>query len=467
MQKALLIVILVLAGGIFLRAETLNTEGGFYLDLPDKWVQVPQSLLAEWAAESQRLMPKMRLKAPQFAYQPKPFGGEWLTYPYCLGFISRAGRPRESEFVQFAKNDVSALLSEASSTAKEKSDGHLEDASFGRSIYDAQKHILWSPLSVSNAGTTSSDRHAKGMVARVLTSEGGITLRFYCAESDFDALFPQFRSMVESIRLPPELRYSPTFIETLSWFQRLLALGAIFVGALILGARLAHKPKLSDQSPPQSKAEYHDLLQTILPPLPIAPPPVVPPAPGLEPITLTDSDRKLLYNRRSNAFVIDMLIGTVIPIGACYVGVLLGLGDTALLFLFVLFPLIGSAYLLLKDALPNGRSLGKRLFDLRTVQVNTRLPCGALCSIARNLILWLWILGPFVGLVVIVILCTNFFPDRPGAVPISSMAGLIFYFSILPVIRTERSMIRDDVHGQNRTDKWTGTQVIFSNGRNA
>ena len=45
--------------------------------------------------------------------------------------------------------------------------------------------------------------------------------------------------------------------------------------------------------------------------------------PGFEPVIFTDPERERLYNGRSNAFVIDLLIGTVVFVSVCYIGVLL------------------------------------------------------------------------------------------------------------------------------------------------
>ena len=238
-----MIITCTLSANVLMGADILNTEGGFYIALPDSWVQVPYPILKEWLQETHQRMPKMKMEDPSFAYQPKPTNGDWLGYPRCLGFISRVGRPREYQFKQFAQDGFSSLPTESDSSVKNLSNGSMEDAVLGRPVYDIQRHILWTSLGITNSGITTSDRRAKGVIARVLTSEGGITLRFYCAESDFDKLLPQFKSMVESIRLPDELRYTPGFLDTVSWPKLGMAVGAVFgiVGFLFAVVSRKHK----------------------------------------------------------------------------------------------------------------------------------------------------------------------------------------------------------------------------------
>ena len=57
--------------------------------------------------------------------------------------------------------------------------------------------------------------------------------------------------------------------------------------------------------------------------------------------------------------------------------------------------ILGSmAYTLFADALPGGKSLGKRLANIRVVDVKTKRPCSCGQSLKRNLLLTL----PFIGI---------------------------------------------------------------------
>ena len=86
---------------------------------------------------------------------------------------------------------------------------------------------------------------------------------------------------------------------------------------------------------------------------------------------------------------------------------------------------------------------------------------------ARNFLLWLWILGPFFVYVLIAAFCTKTFGSRFGGAPGGMLGVGIFVFVIIPIIKSERKRIRDNIHAQKRIDEWTGTQVIFNDDRNA
>lgn len=208
-----------------------------------------------------------------------------------------------------------------------------------------------------------------------------------------------------------------------------------------------------------SKAEYHDLLSTISQVSPIAQPiaRAMPPASAFEPVTFTDAERQQLYTARSNSFAIDFIVGVAVLISVIWGGNKLGFDRTDVGFLSEI--LIGCIYFFIKDGLPNGRSLGKLLFRIRTVQVKTRRSCGVLRSLARNLLLWCWVLGG----IVVVALFIALVGGKAGVNSIGFLGGLVLVVFVIPVMSLERSRIRKDICGQKLSDKWTGTQVVFAN----
>ena len=68
----------------------------------------------------------------------------------------------------------------------------------------------------------------------------------------------------------------------------------------------------------------------------------------------------------------------------------------------------GLAYILIGDALFQGRSLGKKLISLRVVSINTERPCSFKDSILRNSVFgigYLFYKIPLFGWIFIVIIC--------------------------------------------------------------
>jgi hypothetical protein len=170
------------------------------------------------------------------------------------------------------------------------------------------------------------------------------------------------------------------------------------------------------------------------------------------PVAFSEAEREHLYKSRSNAFAIDLILGIFLFVLAVWIGAQLRLNDPS----FLCLAIIGLSYFLLKDAMPNGRSLGKLFFGLQTVDVKTRRACGMLRSVSRNLILWFWILGPIAAYSLIELFCRGVL----GLELSWLIKGAVLLFIVVPLIKSERNRIRENVHGQTHADKWTGTQVI-------
>ena len=161
---------------------------------------------------------------------------------------------------------------------------------------------------------------------------------------------------------------------------------------------------------------------------------------------LSSKERQDLYKRRSNAFVVDLLIGAPFFVALIYFAS--SLDEVALWTLF----LAGSAYVLFKDSLPKGQSVGKRFYKIQTVQLRPPRTCGPLRSVARNAILWGLILGPWlIGAVVITILKAA----GVGGIVVGIICG-----GVVVLLLSQLNRTRDHPCGQTLADEWSGTQVV-------
>lgn len=148
-----------------------------------------------------------------------------------------------------------------------------------------------------------------------------------------------------------------------------------------------------------------------------------------------------LWKRRSNAFVVDLLIGIGLLVFAFLIGGVVGFA----------LALCGVIYLLIKDGLPNGQSAGKRIYRIKAISQKAHSACGFLGSVSRNGLLLLITLGPFFLTVVIATMLPL------GWIFTGAACGLIVWIAI-----SEREQILQPPYGQKRTDKWSQTRVVRS-----
>lgn len=92
--------------------------------------------------------------------------------------------------------------------------------------------------------------------------------------------------------------------------------------------------------------------------------------------------------RRLGGQLIDTLVTFALVMGTVYLTRLFAIQGRGADLLPLLF---GGGYYLLSDALPNGKSIGKRLLKMRVVHFETHAPCSIVQSVIRNLT------TPFIG----------------------------------------------------------------------
>jgi len=212
-----------------------------------------------------------------------------------------------------------------------------------------------------------------------------------------------------------------------------------------------------------SKVEYLDLLDTIgiqskasiAKQKPINQPLVESKNDSNEPKIFSPEEINSLYKRRCNAFAVDFLISLGLMLAFGYLS---GAFDQQTEEMVFWLSLSGVLYFLIKDSLPNGMSIGKRFYQLKTVQTKTQQPCSIGLSFFRNLILLIMLIGPMLIYVILEIIAVEFFGAKPSWI----ITGLILACVVFPLTMSERSRIRKEPSGLKIADRLTGTQVVPS-----
>lgn len=115
---------------------------------------------------------------------------------------------------------------------------------------------------------------------------------------------------------------------------------------------------------------------------------------GSEPVEAASAAKAVVLDRFIAKFIDFLIMGAFFAFPA-FVG-----------------PLAGAAYILISDGLNSGQSLGKRVIGLKTVSIDTGLPCDFKQSLIRNapfgILVALWYLigwVPYIGKLFVVLAC--------------------------------------------------------------
>jgi uncharacterized RDD family membrane protein YckC len=105
---------------------------------------------------------------------------------------------------------------------------------------------------------------------------------------------------------------------------------------------------------------------------------------------------KAPLGKRIVAYVLDMILVSVIYMVLLILGAIIGrlldIAVISLLFLFIAIA-IGAIYLLLRDALFSGQSVGKKLMGVKVINTVTNKQCSFKDSILRNITWFIPVIG--------------------------------------------------------------------------
>jgi hypothetical protein len=201
----------ILAIAVCVSGATFETADEFSITLPDGWVQIPGSVLQEFAAKMNELSPDAPPQVYDYGYQLGDNGG-WLSYPYVLVQVRPEGRIPSGELARFPK------------MSSQMGDIDLSGVQFGESTYDKEHQILWSTLTTQ----PPEGETVKALIAVKLTELGYIRLTGCALDASFDDYKKVFTDAFTSLEMDDSIAYKPQFADTMP------VIGGIMTGKLII-----------------------------------------------------------------------------------------------------------------------------------------------------------------------------------------------------------------------------------------
>ncbi len=228
--------------GIELTQE-VKTQDGFTIRLPADWKPIPRDMLTKYSRAVAELTRDTEKQVYDYGFQ-RADAPNWFTYPYILIQVRRTGRISEAQLksikqLQGDLDNSMARMQQAMSTV-------VSDARTGEMVYDPGAHILFSQMrmDIKEIGTI------RGLIALLLTEEGGIHIAGYAKGDDFAHYLPLFETIARGIIPDDTLRYRRHMLESvpvvggIDWGRVLISAligGALGAAGMLLSRRLRKK----------------------------------------------------------------------------------------------------------------------------------------------------------------------------------------------------------------------------------
>lgn len=175
-----------------LSAEESNLSAGsdFQISIPSDWVEIPRDILDQYEVAVQEATGQSQTY--EYGYQSTS-AVNWLEYPYALVQVKRTGRVPEGQLKNYLK--IESGFKEGLQKVDDSSGDLLKNMTMGETIYEQDRHILWSALTMDVAGVGK----VKGLIAVKLTEFGVVQFMGYGKEESFTQHEPTYRKMIHSI----------------------------------------------------------------------------------------------------------------------------------------------------------------------------------------------------------------------------------------------------------------------------
>jgi hypothetical protein len=228
--------------GVELTRE-VTTRDGFTLRLPDNWKAIPRDVLDRYSQAVARLTRDTEKQVYDYGFQRADAPG-WFAYPYILVQVRKTGRVAEAQLKSVKQ--FQGDLDRGMARMQQAMSGVVSDARVGEMIYDPKAHILFSRMrmEVKEIGTI------KGLIALLLTEQGGIHIAGYARGDDFSEYLPLFEKIARGVVPDDNLRYRPRMLESvpvvggIDWGRVLISTligGALGAAGTLLTRRLRKK----------------------------------------------------------------------------------------------------------------------------------------------------------------------------------------------------------------------------------
>jgi hypothetical protein len=178
----------------------LRAGSDYQISIPSDWVEIPKDILDQYAVAAKEATGQN--VTYEYGYQLAS-AVNWLEHPYALVQVKRTGRVPEGQLKQYKK--IESGFNEAIDKLEESAGDLLKNITMGETIYEEDKHILWSAMSIEVAGIGK----VKGLIAVKLTEFGMVQFMGYGKEESFSQYEPTYRKMIDSITVSQPDIYKP------------------------------------------------------------------------------------------------------------------------------------------------------------------------------------------------------------------------------------------------------------------
>ncbi len=202
MERNILTSILWIVFSLPLSAEeTILTAGSdFKISMPPDWVELPRDVLDQYEVAVQEATGQSLTY--EYGYQSTS-AVNWFEHPYALVQVKRNGRIPEGQLKKYKK--IESGFKEGIEKLEESAGDLLQNISMGETIYEQDRHILWSAMSMEVAGVGK----VKGLIAVKLTEFGVVQFMGYDKEESFSQYESIYRKMIYSITVSQADIYKP------------------------------------------------------------------------------------------------------------------------------------------------------------------------------------------------------------------------------------------------------------------
>ncbi|QDE32686.1 hypothetical protein [Shewanella polaris] len=228
--KILFTVFLIISSLPIVAQDNILTAGtDFQISIPSDWVEIPRDVLDQY----EKSVKNATGQAQTFEYGYQSTSAvNWFEHPYALVQVKRTGRVPEGQLKQYKK--IENGFEKGIKKVEESAGDLLSNVSMGETLYDQDKHILWSAMSMEVADIGK----VKGLIAIKLTEYGIVQFMGYGKEDGFSKLKPTYNNMIHSITVDPSDVYKPRITDnapTLFGINLGQTLIASIIGGLIGG----------------------------------------------------------------------------------------------------------------------------------------------------------------------------------------------------------------------------------------
>ncbi|MFT5521780.1 MAG: hypothetical protein ACI9IA_002385 [Enterobacterales bacterium] len=202
MERNILIFIFTIVFSLPLAAEenTLSAGSDFKITVPSDWVEIPRDILDQYEVAVQEATGQSQTY--EYGYQSTS-AENWFEHPYALVQVKRTGRVPEGQLKNYKK--IESGFKEGLQKVDDSSGDLLKNMTMGETIYEQDRHILWSAITMDVADVGK----VKGLIAVKLTEFGVVQFMGYGKEKSFSLHEPTYRKMIHSITANQSDIYKP------------------------------------------------------------------------------------------------------------------------------------------------------------------------------------------------------------------------------------------------------------------